>query len=74
MDSETDELEVENEVSEETSLSDWASILASQYAGHDNIESNPEPSSASNAESDLGLVYPDYRSSSTEPAVHQSAV
>lgn len=77
MDSETDALEVENEVVEETSLSDWASLLASQHPEYDNLKPKYESSITSNAaepESDLGLAYPDDRSSSTEPAAQQSAV
>jgi len=70
MDSETDELEVEevvevdDEVSKETSFLDWASLLANQYSENDAKTSNPEPSQAgsSEAESDLGLGYPDYGS------------
>lgn len=76
MDSETDALEVESEVFEDTSLSGWASLLASQHPDHDVNILNPEPSSDSNAESDfgLGLGYPDDQDSFTEPTVRQSAL
>ena len=57
MESEADELEVENEVSE-TSFSDWASLLSKHYTQDRGPKSNTGSTPINEQESDLG--YPEY--------------